>query len=294
MSDYRIGQKPAYVKPPSFSVEFKLFNEPIQGIYRTIRDRLQKEEPDPQGFHSFLHTFLTTALETHKAVVRLIDQTESKQFSFQAMVLIRTMVDSLFTVLALKEDPAKYSRAFDLAGYRATWERHQRETARYGNNPEWKDPLEEQQKFLDFRASRLQLSDHEKNNPQHFSRWPTPGTMLKPRGGIQFPFSDQERKFLTDVDTWHYGDLSSYGHVQWGGMALSVYAADREVQWVPHMLESRVAIESLLFLLMLLSEVEAIKKYGTNQDLKYLWVLLGDVFSDAKEYYDMRYQELLA
>ncbi len=36
MSDYRIGQKPPYVKPPSHSVDFKLFNDPIQGIYRTI------------------------------------------------------------------------------------------------------------------------------------------------------------------------------------------------------------------------------------------------------------------
>ncbi len=81
--------------------------------------------------------------------------------------------------------------------------------------------------------------------------------------------------------------------MQWGGMALSVISADREEQWVPGMLESRVVMESLLFVLMLLSEVEAIKKYGTNQKLKYVWVLLGDVFSDAKEYYDMRYQELL-
>jgi hypothetical protein len=294
MSDYKIGQKPAYVKPPSHSMDFKVLNEPIQGIYRTIRDCLQKEEPDPQGFHYLLGTLLTTGLETHRAVVRLIDQSESKQFSFQAMVLIRTMVDSLFTVLALKTDPSKYSRTLDLAGYRATLERHQREKARYGNNPEWKDHLEEQQKFLDFRASRLQLSDEERNNPQRLSYWPTPGRMLNPRGGVQFPFSGDERTFLAHVDTWHYGDLSSYGHLQWGGVALSVYAADREEQWVPHMLESRIAMESLLFLLMLLSEVEAVKKYGTNEDLKYLWVVLGDVFGNAKDYYAMRYQELLA
>jgi hypothetical protein len=226
--------------------------------------------------------------------VRLIDQTETKQFSFQAMVLIRTMIDSLFTVLALKTDPSKYSRVFDLAGYRATLERHQREKARYGNSPEWKDHLGEQRKFLDFQASRLQLSDEERNNPQSFSYWPTPGRMLNPRGGIQFPFSEDERRFLTDIDTWHYGDLSSYAHVHEGGMALSVYAADREAQWVPGMLETRVITASLLFFLMLLSEVEAIKKYGTNQDLKYLWVVLGDVVGDAKEYYAMRYRELLA
>jgi len=227
-------------------------------------------------------------------VVRLIDQTESKQFSFQAMVLVRTMVDSLFTVLAFRTDPSRYCRAFDLAGYRATSERHQREKVRYGNSQEWRGHLDEQQKFLDFQASRLQLTDEERNNPQRFSYWPTPGRMLNPRGGIQFPFSDDERRFLEDIDTWHYGDLSSYAHVQWGGMALSVYAADREAQWVPHMLETQVVTRSLLFFLMLVSEAEALKKYGTNQDLKYLWVVLGGVTDDATEYYTMRYHELLA
>ncbi len=291
MSDYRIGRKPDWVKPPPFSIDFNMINEPLQGIYRTIADRLKKEIPDPHGFHFLLGSLLTTNLETHRAIVRLVKQDEKKKFPFQATVLIRTMVDSLFTILALKTDSTKRSRQFDLAGYRATWERHQREAQKYAANPEWRNHLEEQQKFLDFRASHLGLGASEKANPTCFPYWPIPSQMLRSR--YRIPFSTDERAFLEHVDAWYYGRLSSYGHLHWAGMAFSVLASSPEDQWIPGVVESNVVIESLLFMLVLLSEVEASKKYGTNQDLRYVWVLLGAAFLDAKEYYEMRYSKIL-
>lgn len=293
MSDYRIGRKPDWVKPPVFSMEFRTINEPLQGIYRTHVDRLGKEEPDPDGFHFLLGSLLRINLETHRAIVRLIESDEKKKFPFQAMVLVRTMVDSLFTAVALKTDPVRRSRQFDLAGYRATLERHLREKARYGTNPNWQNHLGEQEKFLAFRASHRRLSASRARDPKNFPYWPIPSQMLRENVRDPIPFSKEEREFLKHVDEWHYGDLSSHGHVHWGGMAFGITAASDE-QWIPGMAENRVIMESLLFMLMLLSEVEACKNYGTNQDLKYIWTLLGAAFGDAKEYYDTRYASLLS
>ncbi len=292
MTEYRIGQKPDWVKPPSFSINYKMIIEPLEGIYRTIVDRLRKEEPDPDGFHFLLGSLLTTNLETHRAIVRLVKDDEKRKFPFQAMVLVRTMVDSLFSVLALKSDPAKRSRQYDLAGYRTTWERHQRETQQYGTDPEWRNYLEEQQKFLDFRASRLGLAASEKADPTCFPYWPIPSQMLRSKHQILFPVD--ERSLLEHIEKWHYRGLSSHGHLHWGGMAFSVFASSPEDQWIPGIVESNVVIESLLFMLMLLSEVEASKKYGEHQNLKYVWGLLNAAFLDAKEYYEMRYSKILA
>ncbi len=288
-----IGRKPDWVKPPTFSMDFKMIDGPLQGIYRTIVDRLRKEEPDPHGFHHFLRTLLKTNLETHRAIVRLIGKDQKRKFPFQATVLIRTMVDSLFTIVALRTDPANRSRQYDLAGYGSTWERHQRESNKYGSDPGWKNHLEEQQKFLDFRASRLGLSVSERADPTRFPRWPIPSRMVD-NGKQKIQFSADEQDFLKHVYEWHYGDLSSHSHIHWGGMAFSVTASSPEDQWIPGQVESNVAMESLLFMLMLLSEVEAFKKYGTNQDLRYLWVVLAEGFLDPKEYYEMRYSEILA
>jgi hypothetical protein len=32
MSDYKIGQKPAYVKPPEFALDFRVLNEPLRSF----------------------------------------------------------------------------------------------------------------------------------------------------------------------------------------------------------------------------------------------------------------------
>jgi hypothetical protein len=293
MSDYQIGRKPEWVKPPEFTMEFKTIDVPLQGVYRTLVDRLSKEEPDSEGFHFLLGSLLRINMGTQRAIVRLIGSNEEKKFPFQAMVLVRTMVDSLFTIVALKTDPARRSRQFDLAGYRATLERHLREKERYGNEPNSQNHLSEVAKFLRFRASRLRLSPSEAGDPKKLPYWPIPSRMLREDVKDPISFSKEERDFLADVDEWHYGELSSHGRVQWGGMAFAVTATSDE-QWVPGMAENSVIMESLLFMLMLLSEVEAQKKYGTNQDLRYIWVLLGDLFRDAREYYEMRYSSILS
>jgi hypothetical protein len=286
MSDYRIGQKPDWVKPPEFTMDFKTINEPLEGVYRTLVDHLSKEEPDPETFHFLLGSLLRINLETHRGIVRLIASDEKKKFPFQAMVLVRTMVDSLFTIVALKTDPPRRSRQFDLAGYGATLEQHLREKARYGNDSNYQNRLGEMEKFLTFRASRLRIPPSQARNAKNFPYWPIPSKMLKCNGKDPISFSKDEREFLKHVDEWHYGELSSHGHVQWKGIAFGVYATSDD-QWVPGMAENSVILESLLFMLMLLSEVEAYKKYGTNQDLKYIWGLLGAAFGAAEEYYDV-------
>ena len=49
----------------------------------------------------------------------------------------------------------------------------------------------------------------------------------------------------------------------------------------------------ILFLLIMLSEVEIGKIYGCKEDLKSLWKILGEVNWEVNEYYKMRYKELL-
>ena len=44
---------------------------------------------------------------------------------------------------------------------------------------------------------------------------------------------------------------------------------------------------------MIASEIEASLKLGCNQDLKYIWTIVGDYFKEAKDYYEDRFSKLL-
>jgi hypothetical protein len=290
MRNSDIGRKPEWVKEPP-SLDFKVINEPLEGVFRTIVDALKREAVDPYGFHFLLQNLLTTNLTTLRAVVRLIDQEKKTRYPFQAYLLARSIVDSLFTIVALKTDPKQRSRHFELAGYRFLLEKRQREMTRYGDAAEWQNYQKEQEKFLDAYAKSHDLTPPGETDPRDLPHWPIPSQMLR---GKDIAFSSEDREFLEEVHVWNYVELSSYEHLNWSGVGLSLFAASPEAHWIPGQLESRVAYTCMLFMLMLLSEVEAFKKYGVAQELRYIWGILGGYADEAKEYYTTRYSKILA
>jgi len=182
-----------------------------------------------------------------------------------------------------------YSRKYELAGYRAMWEEYDRELKRYGSDPKWKPDLDKKKKFLDASSELFGLSEDEKVNPlKHIKYWPIPSQMLKLK-----MVCDEKQGFLAEVYSWRYRHSSEWSHQAWGGMAAGVFATMTEYHWHPWKFESNAVYTGILFLLMILSEMESACNYGLKQKLRYIWTILNNYFEEAADYYSLRYNELL-
>ncbi len=278
--------KPAWYKD-SEPIDFKLVNDPLEEVIREVSSRLEKEGPKLNYFYFVIKGLLDSAFQTYKAIRKLV--VDDPKYPAQAHILGRSLIDTLFTVVMLIEDPKVYSRQYEAAGYRAIYEEYDREQARYGHDSEWKQYLDDKQKLLDALATRLNLSQTEKANPiKHLNYWPIPSRMLKSKS-----LSSDRQDFLEEVYDWQYRGRSGWSHQGWTGMAISMFADAPEDHWEPGKFESDAVYIGLLFLLMILSEIDVVRNYGYNQKLKYVWTILKMYYEEADDYYKLRYDALL-
>lgn len=285
--------KPEWAKEPE-PLDFNLINQPLEQIYNRVISRLDKENREPKNFYFILKGLLTTAFQSYKAIRKLI-ATDPK-YPAQAHILGRSLIDTLFTIVALTENPLENSKKYEKAGYRIQYKEYERYKMRYGSDPNWQDWLKENEKFLASLAHMIDLSEEEKNNPVNTIKyWPNPHRLLKTSQSANpiISLSSDKLKFLNQVIKWNYGQLSDWSHMGWGGMAIGIFATKPEFQWHTGKLESDAVYNGILFLLMILSEIEACCNYSEVQNLRYAWTILNSYYEEAKEYYNLRYDNLL-
>ena len=279
-------KKPEWLKEPE-NLDFKMVNQPLEEVKDGILVHLKKVQNSAGNFHFLLEGLLSNSFQTYKAMRKLV--VEDPKYPTQAHVLGRGLLDALFSIIMLTEKPEEYARWYEAAGYREVWEEYDREIKRFGDNPEDKPYLEEKKRFLDAFTKRLKLSAEEAVKPiENIKYWPIPSRIL--RGNF---VNSQKKTFLGEVYNWRYGQISEWSHQQWGGMAMGMFADKPDAHWHPGKFESDAVYAGILFLLMILSEIESSCKYGFNQKLKYIWTILGSCFPEAQDYYNLRYSNLL-
>lgn len=286
-NDFR--QMPSGMKP-SESIDFKVINNPLEEIYRSTVSNLEKFSS--ATLTSFLIiSILKSSYMTYKAIRKLVADTESEKYSIQAHILSRSIIDAMFVVSALLDNPDNV-RKYEKAGYREYWEKLQQEKEKYGNDPDFVVYLQEKDALLFQLQETMKLTPEEKADPhKRIPYWPIPGQLV--RKGAKFVTSSERLLFLQEIYKWHYGDPSGISHLDWGGMAMSVFATMPQYHWDPGKFESDAAYTGILFLLIMLSEIEVSYNYGLKNDLKYIWTILGEYYLEVKEYYKMRYASLL-
>jgi hypothetical protein len=289
MTTQPIGRKPPWVQklPP---VDFKsAIDTPLQEAHSGIITALKTDRGGGDGLLFAMEKIVEADFTIYLAVKRLLTKQPPKEpLPLSASILTRTMVDSIFTIVALKGDPDKRCRQYELDGYRHMWEEYHRERQRYARDPKWRNYLAEKKKFFSSLADALGLSQQERKDPTKIATWPTPFRMLE-----KMTFSNEDKKFLKELEAWRYGELSAQSHLQWTGMGLSVFASDPGSHWSPGQLESNIAFTAALFMTMILSEVEAARRYGVADKLKTLWSQLTKISDEAKDYSEMRYKKTL-
>lgn len=274
-------KKPDWVKEPE-KLSFKVVNEPLEEVTNTILNQIQREKKDK--FHFLLHGLLTTSFQTYKAIGKLV--AKDPKFPAQAHILVRSLIDTLFTIVLLKQSPDENTRRYGMAGYRDMWLELERELRRYGDDSESKQYHDAKMRFLDDWANILKLTQDERTNPEKtIPYWPIPSQVLRKK-----MVSKKDLNFLKEIYDWHYKSSSGMSHIAWAGMSAGVYATVPEKHWHPGKFESDAVYEAILFLLMILSEIEAVGKFGHLQKLRYVWKIIIEYFRGTAEYYETRYE----
>lgn len=108
--------KPEWSTDPE-PLDFKLVNQPLEEATNQMILRLKNERRKPANFYFLLWGLLTASFQTYHAIRKLV--AKDAKYPAQAHILGRSLIDTLFTVVALVDEPVNHSRKYELTGYRA-------------------------------------------------------------------------------------------------------------------------------------------------------------------------------
>lgn len=257
-------------------------------------------------FLSVCKGILGNSFNIYKAIIRLFGKetkkSDEENYPLPAWILVRSLVDEFFNLSAILEAPEENSKKFEMAEYGNVFKKYKRESKSYADNQGWKDYLEELKKNLEKVKEHLKklydVDDKQFTEIKDIERWPIPPRMLGNQKS-KWIISEERRNFLEEVFKWEYGFLSEISHQTSTGITLGWFFTKPKLLWdeeTIRMYEHFNKItncDAILFILMIFSEVEAFFCFKKNQDLIYVWTILNDVYPKSKEFYDVRYKELL-
>lgn len=274
--------------PEPKGLDFKVIGPPLKKLTNEILEALLNDWKQSEQPHLFVFWGqLTACFRIHQAILKLVSK--DSKYPDVARILGRSVIDAFFNVAAIADSPVEHARLYEIHGYRVGQEKLEKERESYEHDPDWVSFFRKKEQFMGQTADLLGLSADERENPgKHIPYWPTPSQMRK-----WDLLSDKTRSFLEHVYEWEYGLHSEFSHQSWLGMAMGVFATKPDDHWVPGKFESDAVTTGILFLLMILSEIEAVCRYDNEQKLRYLWTILKMTFLCAEEYYSMRYDVLL-
>lgn len=202
------------VRGPLFEILATILNV----VDRDLRPEL---EARAKGTTTWLLTHVRVAQETFEAVERLATQAKAQSVRLQAAVtvppLARVIVDSLFSVTFVFENPAERLPWF----WKSTWREIHNEleelTADHGTDPVWQPSLTllatERDAWRDLLAAHgTPLTAAQLANPRGIDYWPNPGKMPSLS-------RDPVRKASLDyLRLKFYGGLSAASHLSGTGI----------------------------------------------------------------------------
>ena len=221
-------------------------------------------------------------------------------YTIVALPLIRSMIDCLYNITAMLEDPGSKPAEFRRSGYKMALEALEEDKLKYGNNPDptWTVWLTKRGDALDFamRTDGFRLDEVMAQN-----RWPTLGTYLRERKNIP---ATAHQLFLKSLTYGYWREYSEYSHGTFQGLLrTAMFYLERDL---PH--DDRPKIEEashdLVFshmaracaiLLCILTELQAFFRFDgarINARLHEVWNALLPA-PEVKDLYDSRYSQLM-
>jgi hypothetical protein len=293
---------------------------PLEESYRTLREgldaRINGFHSDLSGYWSTMRALLHASEQTMRAVAFLVadKRIEEKEqgkgpgpFPAQAIMLQRSLVETLANVLALSDDRSRRTqrdRLFRRDGYKESAKEHMALLAKRASgkliqrkNARWDDAIEESRKWLAERAAYSKLTPAEIADPDKLESWPRPSGMLTGKDVNRVPWVTGER--LAALRCLHddsYGSNSRVVHQKDRALYLSMLQAKgltRDQLWRAR---NACVFRAATLHAAVLADVG--HAFGWSKDakrcLRTAWSYLIQDWDPALEVYRIRYRKVLA
>jgi len=298
-------------------VNAKTFQEPLGKLGETIVQKLMREGKNhfnaPASVSDDIAMMLRYSLSVYRLlfylnadVRRQTDTDWSIRYGVTAMSLVRSLIDCLFNITLILQNPAEKGAAYRKSGMRKTLDDLKEDAQRYKGETEWESYVSQRRHVVE---RLVRMSGFTEDEVMKQPMWPTMGKYLKsmPPGGVLSEHQEFLKTF-TYLGWRQYSALShgayeafmgTLGHVPVG----SYYVED----FLPR--ESRPKVEdsydvfvsthigrAALVLLCTITEIQAYAHFdgaNINERICRIWKALEPLF-EGKELYDGRYAKLMA
>lgn len=211
--------------------------------------------------------------------------------------IVRTMQETLFTVIYLNEDFPNRADSFHKAGWREHREERGKYCNEYSNMPEWRPFLNRFKQSVQMGIEHLQLAPEEAKRPQDtIDYFPIGQRLLDAMGKSNQPFA----KWL---DKWFYDEASAVAHftplgmVKIAGYLLRDMASESDRKVIEE--ESMRKFKGFYYMMATIvvtaiaSELEHQFHLKNRDQIVKIWQKIRIDFPDAREVCERRYDGML-
>ena len=153
-------------------VDASTFQMPLGQLAEVLAQKVRREAPNLLTAPSYvaldLHVLIRQALYTYNLLFYLnADERRNTDcywrnaYTIVTLPLIRNMIDCLYNVTAILQDPVTNGRWFRKSGYKNTLDALARDERRYGGRAEWDSWVKQTRDLLEFgiRDAGLTMAD---------------------------------------------------------------------------------------------------------------------------------------
>lgn len=290
---------PGSAPPP---VSFELFRQDLENLLASLRTTLESGQlpsrlatiPD---FHPWVRGQLEVAYATYRSIRYLCadsppEKAAPLEYGVAVGPLARTVLDQLFAIVLMFDNPAENYAHFLKSLWRENSESLAKHRLAYGADPSWGDWFKSFEALVAAVKLMAGITAGEEANPRLISWWPNPGKMPKRPG-----MNPLRSSFLQWLNDWFYKNLSGQSHLSGAGFMLQAnFFLNRSKPASTGFMENHRSDGFFITLTMILaiaSELIVELSLPLAQKAKHLWTFIGAHWGLTKEVYDKRYASIL-
>jgi hypothetical protein len=291
-------------------IDASTFQKPLGLLAEVLSQKVKREAPKllaAPGFVAFdLHVLMRQAQYTYDLLFYLNadDRRENDPnwrpaYTAVTLPLVRNMIDCLYNITAILQDPGRNGSWFRKDGYKKLLKGFDEDQAKYGGKPEWDEWIAKGRAEIDFEVRKVGLTMADVLAEKD---WPTLGRYINSPnpGGVITP----HQKFLRTLVYGPWREYSAMAHGASEGLLRTalLYITDS----LPHeerpdlddkhlrLLSTHLA-QAAAILLCTVTELQAHFRFdgaNINERIHKMWNVLMPTFV-VKELYGERYQQLM-
>jgi hypothetical protein len=294
---------------PEWHIDATKFQNQLGDLATTIAYKVQREGIQLIGSRTAvedIYILVRQAQRTYDLFFYLNAEEHRKEpswrayYTFAALPLVRSMIDYLYNITAMLEDPGNKPAEFRMSGYKMALDALGEDEQKYAKNPDptWAEWFKKRRDSLELGIRR---DGFKLDEVMARKMWPTLGTYLRPKKSA--PLTDHQL-FLKHLTYGYWREYSEYSHGTFQGLlrtAMPYLERDLPIEERPKLEELSLLLifghigRAAAILLCILTELQAYFRFDgarINERLHEVWNVLTPA-PEIRDLFDSRYAQLM-